>query len=68
MSNFFDASPAEIREWDDAKIQKYIDEVGPRYITLMDEAEKIMEQARPLNDGLYVARGELVDRGIELPS
>ncbi|QRE00902.1 hypothetical protein [Nocardia phage NC1] len=68
MSNLFDASPAEIREWDDDKIKEYIAEVGPRYVALMDEAEKIMEQARPLNDGLYVARGELVDRGIELPS
>lgn len=66
--SILEASPAEIREWDDEKVQKYVAEAGPRYVALMDEAERIMEQARPLNEGLYVARGILVDRGIELPS
>lgn len=68
MANIFDASPAEIREWDDAKILEYVREVGPKYTEIMDQAEKLMEQARPMNEGLYVARGCLVDRGIELPS
>lgn len=68
MANIFDASPAEIREWDDDKVLEYVREVGPKYNDLMEEAEKLMEQARPLNEGLYVARGILVDRGIELPS
>lgn len=68
MANIFDASPAEIREWDDTKVLEYVREVGPKYNDLMEEAEKLMEQARPLNEGLYVARGVLVDRGIELPS
>jgi len=67
MSNLFDATPAEIREWPDDKVLEYVTEVGPRYVELMNDAEKLMEKARPLNEGLYVARGVLVDRNIELP-
>lgn len=47
MANIFDASPAEIREWDDDKVLEYVREVGPKYNDLMEEAEKLMEQARP---------------------
>lgn len=68
MANKFEAKPDEIRAWGNDELLQYIVDAGPKYNELMTEAEKIMEQARPLADGLYVARGEAIQRGIPLPT
>lgn len=59
--------PESLFEMDDESVLAYVKEAGPLYLSLMADAEKIMEKARPLNEGLYIGRGILVDRGIELP-
>lgn len=53
--------PADIREMGRDEIADYVKRADPTYIELMNESEAILEQARPLAEGLYVARNLLID-------
>jgi hypothetical protein len=58
-----ETTPDEIRAMSTDDIEKYVAEAGPIHLQLMDEAEALMQLARPLNENLYVARNILIDRG-----
>ena len=58
-----EATPDEVRTWDAESLQAYIDRAGPLHLEIMNRAEELMVQARPLNEGLYVARNRLIELG-----
>lgn len=54
-------SSDDIREMDAAALARYIDAAGPLHSALHDAAERLMRLARPLNEGLFVARNRQID-------
>ena len=58
-----EAKPDEIRTWDAESLEAYVERAAPVHLEIMNRAEDLMKQARPLNEGLYVARNRLIELG-----
>lgn len=58
-----ESSLDDIRKMSAQELREYVDEVAPIHNALYNEAESLMAQARPLNEGLYTARNRLIEMG-----
>lgn len=58
-----DATLDDIRKMKPEELRAYVAEVAPIHNTLYNQAEELMVQARPLNEGLFTARNRLIDMG-----
>lgn len=58
-----EAPPEFIRTWSAESLELYIEKASPIHNELMEQAEELMVKARPLNEGLYVARNRLIELG-----
>ncbi|WIC89635.1 hypothetical protein SEA_APIARY_13 [Rhodococcus phage Apiary] len=54
----------DVRGMDRAELEAYVAANAPEHDRLMEEAEAIMVQARPLNENLFVARNRLAEMGV----
>lgn len=57
------ATPDKIREFSPEDLRSYVQAAAPLHNDLMNQAEELMTQARPLNEGLYIARTRLAEMG-----
>ena len=57
------STPEPIREFPPAALRDSVNCVAPLHNDLMNQAEELMTEARPLNEGLYIARTRLAEMG-----
>lgn len=58
-----ESTPEQIREFTPAELREYVKTAAPLHNDLMNQAEELMTEARPLNEGLYIARTRLAEMG-----
>ncbi|WNM69915.1 hypothetical protein SEA_GUYFAGIERI_12 [Rhodococcus phage GuyFagieri] len=46
------------------ELEQYVAATAPKHDQLMEQAEAIMVEARPLNENLFVARTRLAEMGV----
>lgn len=54
-------SPDDVRAMDDAQLAEYLRQAGPLQQAFHDAAERLMRLARPIDEGLFVARNREIE-------
>lgn len=54
----------DVRGMSREELEAYVTATAPEHDALMEQAEAIMVQARPLNENLFVARTRLAEMGV----